>query len=230
MQKTILFSILIILSNIAIGQKKINQSLKKQLDNILIEDQKIRDLLSSEILQTKADSIAQYYGVEKRNLVPHLIKLIPIADSINLCNVEKIIEQYGYPGLSMVGEETNEAAFYVIQHSTKIATYLPIIKKAAEEKEIAYTLYAMMFDRALMYNNQEQIYGTQIKGYTILNTKTKKEEYKKIVWPIKNASDVNALRKKVGFIKTVEEYAQSMGVTYKPITLKEASINYQEIN
>jgi hypothetical protein len=220
MQKYSWFLFMLLMSIQSFGQ--INYSLKKQLDSILIKDQKIRDLLSSEILQTKADSIAQVYGVDTKNLVPHLIKLIPKVDSANLCAVEKIIDKYGYPGLSLVGEETNEAAFYVIQHSNKIATYLPLIKKAAEEKEIKYTLYAMMFDRALMYNNQEQIYGKQIKGYTIFNTATKKEEYKKIVWPIKNASAVNELRKKVGFTKTVEEYAQSMGVAYKVTTLLDA--------
>jgi hypothetical protein len=42
-----------------------------------------------------------------------------------------------------------------------------------------------------------------------------------IIWPIKNASQVNELRKKVGFKLTVEENATDMGIKYKMLTLED---------
>jgi hypothetical protein len=45
--------------------------------------------------------------------------------------VEDIIMKFGYPGRTLVGEETCDAAWNVIQHSVKIDKYLEVIKKAA---------------------------------------------------------------------------------------------------
>lgn len=55
-------------------------------------------------------------------------------DSLNLIKVEEIIKQYGYPGKSLVGEPTNIAAWYVIQHSSKIGDYLLMIEQEAKKR------------------------------------------------------------------------------------------------
>jgi hypothetical protein len=135
--------------------------------------------------------------------------------------VEAIIKQYGYPGKSLVGTPANEAAFYVIQHSDHIDQYIPIIKKAAEQKELSFTLYAMMLDRSLMYNRKEQIYGTQAKGFETIDKATGKKIFKMIIWPVQNPKTVNALRKKAGFDQTIEENAQRLGVEYEVLTLQQ---------
>ena len=136
--------------------------------------------------------------------------------------MEQIIKEYGYPGISLVGPETNEAAYYVIQHSTKIDKYLSLIKKAADKKELRFTLYAQMLDRSLMYKGKEQIYGTQGKGLQVLNKETGTKEFKTVIWPIKDVADVNKRRKKAGFKSTVEQYAkQSLGIDYKILTLED---------
>ncbi|MBJ2174395.1 hypothetical protein JBL43_09115 [Aureibaculum sp. A20] len=203
----------------SLGQSKINLKLKKELDSILFEDQNLRTLISSELLQTKSDSLATAFNIDKKKLIPYIIKQIPISDSLNLIRIEQIIKQFGYPGLTMVGPETNEAAFYVIQHSTKIDTYLPLIKKAANKKEIDFKLYAMMLDRSLVYKQKEQIYGTQGKGFNVFNKTTGEKEFKNIIWPIKNLNKVNHLRRKAGFTSTVEENAKRLGIDYYPYTL-----------
>ncbi len=222
MQK-ILFSLAIIFLSISInGQSKINQTLKKELDSILIEDQKFRELISSELLQTKADSIAASFKIPINELTNYIVKMIPLTDSLNLERVEQIIKQYGYPGKSLVGKGTNEATYFVIQHSNKIDQYLPLIKKAVDKKELAFTLYAMMLDRSLMYNGKEQIYGTQAKGIHVLNKETGKKEFKYVIWPIENNSSVNQRRKKAGFTSTVEYYAkQNLGIEYTVLTLED---------
>jgi hypothetical protein len=222
MQKLTIGIFILFISLSTIGQSKINLTLKNELDSILFEDQNLRELISSNLLQTKSDSLASVFKIEKKDLVPYIIKQIPISDSLNLIRVEQIIKEYGYPGISLVGPETNEAAYYVIQHSTKIDKYLPLIKKAADKKELQFTLYAQMLDRSLMYKGKEQIYGTQGKGLQVLNKETGAKEFKTVIWPIKDVAEANKRRKKAGFKLTVEEYAkQSLGIDYKILTLED---------
>src|SRR5690606_11351022 len=137
-------------------------------------------------------------------------------DSINLSKVSKIITIYGYPGKTLVGENTNKAAWYVIQHSNSIETYFPIIKQAGKEGEIPMTLVAMMEDRLLMEQNKEQIYGTQIRG-----EKVSDDKWLNFVWPIKDYQNVNIRREKVGFDNTIEEYVKSFDIEYKIYTLED---------
>ena len=222
MQKLTLGIFILFFSLSTFGQSKINLTLKNELDSILSEDQNLRELISSDLLQTKSDSLASVFKIDKKDLVPYIIKQIPISDSLNLIRVEQIIKEYGYPGISLVGPETNEAAYYVIQHSTKIDKYLSLIKKAADKKELRFTLYAQMLDRSLMYKGKEQIYGTQGKGLQVLNKETGTKEFKTVIWPIKDVADVNKRRKKAGFKSTVEQYAkQSLGIDYKILTLED---------
>ena len=222
MQKLTIGIFILFFSLSTIGQSKINLTLKNELDSILFEDQNLRELISSDLLQTKSDSLASVFKIDKKDLVPYIIKQIPISDSLNLIRVEQIIKEYGYPGISLVGPETNEAAYYVIQHSTKIDKYLSLIKKAADKKELRFTLYAQMLDRSLMYKGKEQIYGTQGKGLQVLNKETGAKEFKTVIWPIKDVMEVNKRRKKAGFKSTVEQYAkQSLGINYKILTLED---------
>jgi len=203
------------------AQNNIDQKLKAELDSIYKLDQTYRELLSSNLLQTKADSIAAVYKVPVNELVLYLINSNNKIDSSNMARIVQIIDQYGYPGKTLVGEPTNEAAISVIQHSQFIDKYLPIIEKAALKKEFSFALYARMLDRSLMYNGKEQLYGTQGKGFQAINAQTGKKEFTMIIWPIKEPAAVNQRRKEAGFTDTVEENAKRMGIAYKIITLEE---------
>jgi len=221
MRKLIPGFFIFIYSLSSLGQNKINIVLKKELDSIYRKDQSLRELISSGLYQTKADSIADSYQIPKSELINYIVKTIPVLDSLNLLRIEQIIRQYGYPGKSLVGTETNEAAFWVIQHSQNIDKYLPVIQKAADKNELPFWLYGTMLDRSLMYKGKEQIYGTQGKGLEILNTKTGKKEFTTIIWPIKDVANVNKRRKKAGFKSTIEESVKQMGINYKVFTLLE---------
>ncbi|MDP9958183.1 DUF6624 domain-containing protein [Chryseobacterium lathyri] len=202
-------------------EKSLNIELKKELAQIYNDDQIYRELMQPNIKPERKAEIIKEKNLSKEDMGAGLIKLMNDQDQKNLAKVEKIIEKYGYPGKSMVGEPENNAVWYVIQHSPKIEKYLPLVKKASDEKEIPYRLYAMMLDRKLMYENKEQIYGTQIRS--IFTTKDGKTETLSFVWPIKDPDQVNELRKNSGFGKTIEDYAKDMtGIEYKKYTLKEA--------
>lgn len=216
--------VFILISTFAAGQNKINSALKHELDSIYQQDQHLRELVSSELLQTKGDSIADSYKIPKSELLNYIVRSIPVIDSLNLLRVDQIIRQYGYPGLSLVGPGTNEAAFFVIQHSSKIDKYLSLIKKAADKKELNFRLYAMMLDRSLMYSGKEQIYGTQGMGINAVNAQTGAKEFRYIIWPIKDPAHVNERRKKAGFRATIEDYAkEELGIDYKALSLEEVN-------
>lgn len=202
-------------------EKPFNLELKKELAQIYKDDQIYRELTQPNITPERKAEIIKEKNLSKEDVGAGLIKLMDDQDQKNLVKVEKIIEKYGYPGKSMVGEPENYAVWYVIQHSPKIEKYLPLIKKASDEKELPFRLYAMMLDRHLMYENKEQIYGTQIRS--VFKTKNGKTETLSFVWPIKDPDYVNELRKNSGFGKTIEDYAKDAGgFEYKKYTLKEA--------
>lgn len=201
--------------------KPLNLELKKELAQIYKDDQIYRELTQPNITPERKAEIIKEKNLSTEDVSTGLIKLMDDQDQKNLVKVEKIIEKYGYPGKSLVGEPENYAVWYVIQHSPKIEKYFPLIKKAADEKELPFRLYAMMLDRKLMYENKEQIYGTQIRS--VFKTKNGKTETLSFVWPLKDPDNVNELRKNSGFGRTIEDYAKdAAGIEYKKYTLKEA--------
>ena len=131
--------------------------------------------------------------------------------------VEKVFKLKGYPGKSLVGEGTNTAAWYVLQHNPdKIPQYLPMIKKAGEAGEIPFRLVAMMEDRYLMNQGKMQVYGTQGMSYG---------DGEPFIWPIENVETINERRKKAGFDETIEVYAKNLfgdDFEFKALSLADA--------
>ncbi|WP_078346082.1 DUF6624 domain-containing protein [Mucilaginibacter pedocola] len=205
---------------LAVGaQAQINKPLKRELDSLYALDQKYRALTSGKRDSALTDSLAKVYHVSPTDVSAHLWKLQNEADSASLKRVEAIIKQYGYPGKTLVGEPTNQAAFFILQHSNKIGQYIDVVKTAAEKHELPFARYAMMQDRWLMYNNEPQVYGTQLKGMNIKNPETGKVAWKFFIWPIADPQNVNQRRQQAGIEKTIEEYARGVGLTYKAYTL-----------
>jgi hypothetical protein len=195
---------------------KVNFKLKDKLDSIFILDQKYRELLYLCMDKNKKDSISKSLSLSINEIDSYIRNNMIKTDTLNLAFIESVINEFGYPGISLVGEGTNETAFYVIQHSNKIEKYLPIIRKAAQEKELPFTKVAMMEDRYLMNQGKEQIYGTQL-----CNGCLKNGDMSNVVWPIKDPANINKLRKQSGFEDTIEEYAKVFSVEYRVVKLDE---------
>jgi uncharacterized membrane protein YphA (DoxX/SURF4 family) len=176
-----------------------NFDLKRQLDSIKVLDQKYR---------------GENYNENW--------KLQDAIDSTNTIFIENIFKEYGYPGKSLVGEPTNNVAWFVIQHSNKIPEYINLMREAGKSGELPMTDVAMMEDRYLMTKGEEQVYGTQgnIENYN-------KDKLIKMIWPIKNADQVNKRREEVGFEQTIEEYSKLLfgdDFEYKSYTLEDINI------
>ena len=218
----VLLSLLLALSVAA--QTRFNPNLKRELDSLYAADQRWRVLLFDPRMSRKTDSLATAFGVRKEALGARIARRMQQTDSANQVRIAAIIKQYGYPGKSLVGVPTNEAAWYIIQHSEGIDQYLPAIKTAARKGELPFFLYAQMLDRQSMRDGKKQRYGTQGMGYSPTNPVTgRRETQPPFIWPIEDAADVNARRKKAGFLTTVEQNAAALGITYRVLTLQDVA-------
>ena len=205
----------------AFAQIKLNLPLQRELDSILVQDQKYRYLMAG-TRNGKADSLEITLHIAKGQLFIYALTNMQRVDSSNLRRIEAIVRRYGYPGKSLVGTPANETVWYVIQHSDKIPKYLPLIKAAAEQKEIPFWMYAQMLDRKLMDEGQAQVYGTQGASYNVRNKTTNQPETVFLIWPIKDAAHVDERRRQAGSSNTLAENAASLGIPYKPVSLNYA--------
>ncbi len=175
-------------------------NLKQRLDSIAVLDQRYRKLMQAKTPEERAQ-LGEEMGLTPEEYNGDLWAMQTVIDSSNMLFVEKVFNNMGYPGKSVVGEPTNTAAWYVLQHNPdKIEKYLPLIKEAGEQGEIPFRLVAMMEDRYLMNQEKPQVYGTQGRTYN--------DERGSFIWPIENPETVNQRRTEAGFDQTIEEYAK----------------------
>ena len=83
----------------------------------------------------------------------------------NEVRLKHLIQKYGWPELSAVGEEAAYAAGNVINHAD-LATrqeYLPLLKAVCERGEGDWSRYAHILDRTELELGNPQIYGTQME-------------------------------------------------------------------
>lgn len=224
MKANVFLIVLLLATLCAKAQTRFNPGLKRELDSMYTVDQKWRSLLFDPRQRFRPDSVARALGVTRESLPTYIPRQMMRTDSLNIIRMRALLKQYGYPGKTLVGEPTNEAAWSVIQHSDEIDRYLPLIKKAANKGELPFYLYAQMLDRQLMREGRAQLYGTQAMGYNVTNPATgRRESQRPFVWPIKDAAGVNARRQKAGFRNTVEQNAADMGIPYRVVTLEEVA-------
>ncbi|NBC05906.1 MAG: hypothetical protein GVY26_01785 [Bacteroidetes bacterium] len=85
-------------------------------------------------------------------------------DHRNLEVVVSLIEQCGMPTRQEVSAEQLSAIWLALQHAPPPwqSKYIPLLEKSAERGDIAWSIIALMKDRALMDEGKPQVYGTQI--------------------------------------------------------------------
>ena len=199
----------------AVAQTTPNARLKHELDSLYEADQRYRAMLFDPRLARRPDSLAAALGVSRADLNRTILDRMVRTDATNLPRVQALVNRYGYPGKSLVGTPTNEAAWHVLQHAPAlIPRYLPLVKTAAETGELPFRLYATMLDRQLVSENKEQLYGTQAQNYNNQGW---------FIWPIQDPAQVNQRRKQAGFNTTVEENAARLGTSYKVLTLEDVA-------
>jgi uncharacterized membrane protein YphA (DoxX/SURF4 family) len=202
------------------AKPKMDLSLKQRLDSIAVLDQKYRKLMQTQSLEERK-KLGESMGLSEAEYSGDLSQMQSVLDSVNMIFVEKYFMQKGYPGKSVVGEESSLVAWNVLQHNPdKIPLYLPLVKRAAEAGEIPKTSAAIMEDRYLMMEGKPQIYGTQGMSYD--------DARGSFIWPIENPGTVNKRREEAGFDETIEAYSKILfgeDFQYEPRTMEQ--INQQ---
>jgi hypothetical protein len=107
--------------------------------------------------------------------------------------LKEIVDTYGWPGKSMVGEEGAEAAWIVFQHNISEPNFfkelLPILQSEADKGEVEWSWVAKTIDRIRMYEGKPQVYGTNYDW---------DEKGELSPWPIENPEEVDKRRKEMG--------------------------------
>lgn len=169
-------------ANQASASEKLEENLVAFLDTIWRTEQ--------EPIQLR-DSLGKVYGYEsaefqRQNEVYHK------NHDINEKKILKILDAQGWPSKNIIGEKGNLTICNVLQHSDiEIRKkYLPIMRKAVEEKELAPRLLARAEDRLATDRGELQVYGGQIKYYP----ETKSFN----VWPVVDPQNVDKRRAEIG--------------------------------
>lgn len=144
----------LVLKNKEKAEANLNKPLAAKLDSIYVDDQKYRQQLGE---------TDKKYGWESKEM-KDLWKIIQEKDSVNLIQVKGILDQYGWLGADVVGEQGNSALFLVIQHADQQSQekYLPMMRDAVKNGKAKGSSLALLEDRVALRQGKRQIYGSQI--------------------------------------------------------------------
>lgn len=144
----------IVKSNKDESEKHFDKPLVAMLDSIHLEDQNYRRQIGD---------VEEKYGLDSEEMKAHW-GLINEKDSINLIKIEKILDERGWLGTEIIGEQGNSTLFLVIQHSnleTQVK-YLPMMREAVSNGNANASSLALLEDRVALRQGKRQIYGSQI--------------------------------------------------------------------
>lgn len=121
--------------------------------------------------------------------------------------LKEIIKQYGWPGYQLVGHESSEEMWSLVQHQDKDIEFqkecLVLLKTAVDAKEAPFKNFAFLLDRVRMNEGQPQIYGTQWivkKGEVAL-------------YPVEDMDSIDQKRSEAG-LPSLAEYKDQLKEVY----------------
>lgn len=183
-------------TKLAAREKNYDHALKKELEDIFIADQKLR---------TSIDTVIKQYG-ENSEQVKATWDEIERLDAANLKRVTQILDSKGWLGPEQVGERASSTLFLVVQHANKAVweKYLPMMRKAVQEKKASASSLALLEDRYLAFGlGKKQIYGSQLQT---IDGVTK-------LMPVEDPDRLDERRAAVG-LGPIAEYLQNWNLTW----------------
>lgn len=175
--------------------------------NVIVTGDELMDVKQIQILLDEmlaADSQKRKELVERGTLFDGYHPEMEEVHVINSKKLDQIINEFGFPTRSKVGEKSEAAAWTVVMHSIsnpplmkRILALLksPHYKDQVDPKELAY-----LEDRVRVFEGKPQIFGTQFDW---------DENNLLSPYPIENLELVNELRQKLG-LRPIEEQTEIM--------------------
>lgn len=159
---------------------------------------------------------ALFYEMQHFNNRKHFDNLKRKINNENLKELELIIEKYGWPTISLVGEELATTTFLIVQHQENLEKqkkYLPFMNEALKKNDLNKYQYAYLNDRILIGEGKKQVCGTQL---------TYDKEKKTIYFDVdsvENINELDSIRKKYD-MDSISEYLKHSNITWDPNKLK----------
>ncbi|MFZ1527492.1 MAG: DUF6624 domain-containing protein [Ferruginibacter sp.] len=187
----------IIYINSLYAQDSIYNSVTQQLLKIDELDQRYRNQI--EYIETK-------YG-RNSNELKYLLKEMDLADSMNLIQVESILNKYGWLGNDKIGSQANTTLFLVIQHSDLSIQekYLPLMKEAVKKGNAKARDFALLEDRVAVFQGKMQNYGSQLFWSRVTNAY--------FILPLADPDNVDKRRAEVG-LQPLSDYVNKWNVKW----------------
>ncbi len=178
---------------------KFPEEVIRQLEELYDDDQWLRntdlyiDEWLNELRVSKGEDDPAFKLVsEKLKMVEEEVEQL---DKKNAEQLEKIIDQYGWPDRRATSRMANKSTFLIVQHNFQIQEkYLPMMLESAKRGETPASYVAYLQDRVLMKNGEPQLYGSQM---LVINGK----EY---LWPVVDIDKLDERRKEMG-LRSLEE-------------------------
>jgi hypothetical protein len=118
----------------------------------------------------------------------------PVHDKERALELRVIIEEFGWPSVSMVGEKASTAAWIIAQHADHDVAFqrycLSHLQKALERRDANPGDWAYLVDRIRVNEGRAQIYGTQFGR------------------PLEDETNVDARRAEVGLERLADYLAR----------------------
>ena len=150
--------------------------------------------LREELLALQAEDLKMRAQVEEQGLLGDGYR--PEMQHVHERNADRLeatVNNHGWPGKSLAGEDGAEAAWLVLQHAISrpdlMRQYLPLLEKAANEREIPRRHVAYLTDRIRFFEGCPQIYGTH---YAL------DDQGRRTVYALEDANSVNERRVAAG--------------------------------
>lgn len=170
--------------------------------------------LRAELLERMAEDQAVRTGIAPpgdNRSSEELFAAMSEVDAENSIRMREILDEFGWPGWSLVGRDGAEAAWVLVQHADLDLDLqkrgLELLEAAVAEGDASPGDLAYLTDRILVAEGKPQIYGTQIAidENGVIAPRT----------PIEDEENVDARRKAMG-LGTLDEYYAELAELDEP--------------
>ncbi|WP_348267866.1 hypothetical protein P8936_01160 [Edaphobacter paludis] len=105
-------------------------------------------------------------GRSASGMTPDMLAKLPSTDAELTLELKQIVDQKGWPTISLVGIEASNAAMLILTHTADHAwqaKLLPQLEQLADARRIDASMLALVIDKELVSEGKLQRYGTQFK-------------------------------------------------------------------